>query len=70
MVFVVPVVLGRVLLQGSYPGYTDWADFTYMFVFFVIGYIFYTDERLIKAIRRDRNIALVVGLAVTGFIVA
>jgi hypothetical protein len=69
MAFVIPVVLGRVLLQESFPGYTDWADFTYMFVFFVIGYIFYADDRLVNAIKRDGKIALVVGLGVTGFIV-
>jgi hypothetical protein len=70
MIFVIPVVLGRVLLQGSYPGYTDWADFTYMFIFFVIGYIFYTDDRLINAIRRDSKLVLAIGLVVTGIIIA
>ena len=65
MLFVVPVILSRVLLQGSYPGYTDWADFTYMFVFFVLGYVLYADKRFITAIRRDGKLAFGAGLAVT-----
>jgi peptidoglycan/LPS O-acetylase OafA/YrhL len=65
VLFVVPVVLSRVLLQGAYPGYTDWADFTYLFVFFVLGYLLYADKRFITAIRRDGKLAFGAGLAVT-----
>jgi glucans biosynthesis protein C len=65
LLFVIPVVLSRVLLQGSFPGYTDWADFTYMFVFFVLGYVLYADERYIEAIRRDGKLAFAVGLLAT-----
>lgn len=69
MVFVIPVVLSRVLLQGSYPGYTDWADFTYMFTFFVLGYVLYADDRFVDAIWRDGKLAAGAGLVVTAIMV-
>ncbi|MFN2188054.1 MAG: acyltransferase family protein [Candidatus Promineifilaceae bacterium] len=65
LVFVVPIVLSRVLLQGRFPSYTDWADFSYMFLFFVLGYVLYADERFKEAIWRDGKLAFWVGLAAT-----
>jgi len=69
LLFVVPVVLSRVLLQARYPSYTDWADFCYMFVFFVLGYVLYADERFIQAIKRDGKLSFGVGLAATAILV-
>jgi glucan biosynthesis protein C len=63
--FVIPITLTRLSLQGRFPGYTDWSDFGYMLAFFVCGYILYADERLIEAIEREGRMALALGLAST-----
>lgn len=65
LIFIVPVALARILLQPRFPGYADWSDFTYMFIFFIYGYILYADERLVGAIRRDGWLAFGVGAAST-----
>ena len=65
LLFVLPVAAVRMSLQPFFPGYTDWADFTYMLVFFVYGYIIFADQRLVQAVRRDWRIALTVGVVST-----
>jgi len=64
-IFALPVVLIRLFLQPYFPGYADWADFCYMLVFFIFGYIMFADGRLTQAIRRDGKLALFLGLIVT-----
>ncbi len=69
LIFVVPAVLARCLLQPHYPAYTDWADFGYMLVFFFAGYLVYANPRLTAAIKRDGKLALVLGLGCTAVMV-
>ncbi len=66
LVFVVPLVLVRFMLQPLYPIEHDWADFAYMLVFFIYGYVLYTDERFTQAVQRDWSVAL--PLAIVGFL--
>ncbi len=68
LVFVLPLVLVRFMLQPQYPIEHDWADFLYMLVFFIYGYILYTDERFTQAVRRDWSVAL--PLAIISFLAA
>jgi surface polysaccharide O-acyltransferase-like enzyme len=65
LIFIIPVALARIVLQPLYPGYADWSDFTYMFLFFIYGYILYSDERLVSAIKRDGWLAFGAGVAST-----
>jgi len=65
LVFILPAAAVRMSLQPFFPGYTDWADYAYMLVFFVCGYVLYADERLVRAIRRDWRLALSVGVVST-----
>jgi peptidoglycan/LPS O-acetylase OafA/YrhL len=65
LVFIIPVAAVRMSLQPFFPEYTDWADFTYMLVFFICGFLLFSDERLIQSVRRDWRIFLAVGLAST-----
>jgi glucan biosynthesis protein C len=62
LLFILPLALSRIVLQPFFPDYTDWSDFTFMLVFFILGYILYSDERFQQAIRRDWRFGLVVGL--------
>ncbi len=65
LVFIIPIAAVRISLQPFFPGYTDWADFAYMLMFFVCGYLLYADERLVRAIRRDWPLFLTVGVIST-----
>jgi peptidoglycan/LPS O-acetylase OafA/YrhL len=61
LLFILPPVLSRIILQPFFPEYTDWSDFTFMLVFFIMGYLLYSDERFQKILRRDWRYGLVVG---------
>lgn len=60
LIFVVPLVLVRLLLQPFFPIQHDWADFVAYGLFFVLGFVLYTDDRFTQAIRRDWGILLAV----------
>jgi hypothetical protein len=54
LLFIIPLALSRVLVQPYFPEAKGWLDFVYMFLFFVLGYIIYSDDRFLSAVRRDR----------------
>ena len=65
LLFIPLIAAVRISLQPFFPDYTDWADFAYMLVFFVCGYLIYADQRLVQAVRRDWRIALSLGILST-----
>jgi peptidoglycan/LPS O-acetylase OafA/YrhL len=67
LVFTIPPILARFLLQPFFPEYTGWADFLFLLLFFISGYILIADERFVRAIRRDWLLHLILGLACTAF---
>jgi glucan biosynthesis protein C len=55
LVFIFPLALGRLLVLPFFPVEEHgWLDFVYFFLFFICGYIIYSDDRFQRAIRRDR----------------
>lgn len=46
--------MSRFLFQPFFPQEHGWADFIYTFIFFISGYIAYSDNRFLDAVRRDR----------------
>jgi peptidoglycan/LPS O-acetylase OafA/YrhL len=67
LVFVIPLVVVRLVIQpGSLPGH-GWVDFVYFLLFFVSGYNLIADARFMRAIRRDRLPHLILGIASTLF---
>jgi glucan biosynthesis protein C len=52
--FIIPLTISRILVQPFAPEEHSWLDFVYSFLFFVFGYILYSDDRFLKALRRDR----------------
>lgn len=69
LLFVLPLTLVRVAIQPFFPEEHGWLDFTYSFVFFLMGYVIYSDGRFLPAIRRDRWLLLgigVLGMAIGG----
>ena len=61
--FVVPLALARFALQPFFPDERDWADFIYMLLFFVYGYILFSDKQFARAIRLNWLPALILGIA-------
>jgi hypothetical protein len=53
LLFVIPMVLVILLLEPLYPAEHDWQDFFSYLLFFVLGHIFYSDQRFTRAVRRD-----------------
>ncbi|MFC1922679.1 acyltransferase family protein [Chloroflexota bacterium] len=55
LLFILPLALARILVQPFYPvEERGWLDFVYFFLFFILGYIIYSDDRFQGAVRRDR----------------
>jgi glucan biosynthesis protein C len=61
LVFALPPLVARLGLQPFFPYQHDWADFFFLFSFFVIGYLVISDEQLRHAVQRDWPITLTVG---------
>lgn len=62
LLFILPPAAVRMGLQPFYPLEHDWADFFSLGAFFVIGYVLFTDERFLRAVRRDWPITLGAGI--------
>jgi glucan biosynthesis protein C len=54
LLFLIPLALSRILVQPFAPEEHGWLDFVFSFLFFVLGYILYADDRFLSAVRRDR----------------
>jgi peptidoglycan/LPS O-acetylase OafA/YrhL len=65
LLFVLPLTLGKVLVLPFVPVIEEhgWLDFVYFLLFFVFGYIFYSDDRFLSAVRRDRWLLFASGVA-------
>jgi surface polysaccharide O-acyltransferase-like enzyme len=70
LLLVVPLTLIQVALRPQFPIEHDWADFATMLVFFVSGYVLYSDERFTRTIRRDWPLGLTVGLLTSALILS
>jgi hypothetical protein len=69
LVFVIPLIFVRLILQPSFPEPNGWSDFTFMLLFFTFGYILIAEERFTKAIRRDWLLHLILGIACMFFFI-
>jgi glucan biosynthesis protein C len=62
LLFILPLLLVQLLLRPLYLAEHDWADFTFMLVFYISGYLLIADERFARAIRRDWLLMLIGGV--------
>ena len=63
LIFVLPLALARVLVQPFFAvEERGWLDFVYFFLFFILGYIIYSDDRFQRAVRRDRWLLFASGI--------
>ncbi len=62
LLLVIPLALIQLALRALFPVYQGWTDFLNWFVFFVYGYLFLSDARIMKAIFKQGILALIVGV--------
>jgi surface polysaccharide O-acyltransferase-like enzyme len=62
LLFALPLLLIQLSLRPLFPEAYNWHDFFYYLLFFLLGYIFFGDERFLRAIRRDWWLALAIGI--------
>jgi peptidoglycan/LPS O-acetylase OafA/YrhL len=67
LVFIIPLILVQFSLRPFFPAEHDWADFIFLFVFFIAGYIVYADERFVQVIPNNWQIMLILGIISTLF---
>ena len=60
--FALPIAAIQMALRAAFPFYSDWADFTYWFAFFVYGYLLLSRPSFAGAIRRQGWFALGVAI--------
>jgi len=64
ILFALPLTLARILVQPFVPMEEHgWMDLAYFFIFFVLGYIIYSDDRFLSAIRKDHWLLFASGIA-------
>jgi peptidoglycan/LPS O-acetylase OafA/YrhL len=68
LLLIIPLVVIQFTLRPHYPTEHDWAGFVTMLVFFVSGYVFYSDERFTRVISRDWSLYLALGLLTSSLI--
>jgi surface polysaccharide O-acyltransferase-like enzyme len=62
LAFALPIALPPLLLLARAPEEFDWWQFGWYGMYFLIGYILYSDDRFVSAVRRDAIPALLVAL--------
>ncbi len=63
LLFLIPLTLVRFLLMPFFATEHDWGDFVFQGSFFVLGFVLFSDDRFVRAIRRDWVILLATGSA-------
>jgi peptidoglycan/LPS O-acetylase OafA/YrhL len=62
LLVVVPLALIRLALHPFFPEEHNWADFCVQMAFFLLGYLLFSQQAFLNAIRRDWRIHLGVGI--------
>jgi peptidoglycan/LPS O-acetylase OafA/YrhL len=62
LIFILPILAAQLIFRPFFPEEHDWADFAFMFVFFISGFILMADHRFVQAARRDWPITLSIAI--------
>jgi len=60
--FIVPIAVVNLSMRAAFPQYLHWADFLYFFLFFICGYIFFTENKFQGIISKNNLAALILGV--------
>lgn len=58
--FAVPILVSHLALRVAFPSYSSWADFSYWLIYFIYGYVLFSNTKFRQAINRHGISALVV----------
>lgn len=61
ILFVVPLLIARLILHPIFPREHDWADFAVLMIYFLFGFLLYSDRRFLAAVGRNWRLLLGVG---------
>jgi glucan biosynthesis protein C len=64
LVLIIPLILIQFLLRPYFTWEHDWHDFIFRMCFFILGYLLFTDERVLQAVRRDWWLLLALGTGI------
>jgi len=62
LLFVIPLAIVRLALHPFFPQEHNWADFFVQMSFFLLGYILFSQNGFLQAIRRDWRFSLGIGI--------
>lgn len=60
--FAIPILISHLALRVSFPNYSGWADFFYWLIYFIYGYVLFSNEKFREAINKYGRTFLVVGV--------
>lgn len=60
--FALPILVSHLALRVSFPEYSNWADFFYWFIYFIYGYVLFSHDKFIQAIKKHSKMALIIGM--------
>ncbi|KPK17741.1 MAG: hypothetical protein AMK69_25570 [Nitrospira bacterium SG8_3] len=67
LLFILPLMVVQFIFRPYFPMEHDWTDFLFSLVFFIVGYILYSDQRFEEPIKRDWKVMLIFGIISTLF---
>jgi glucan biosynthesis protein C len=70
LLFAIPLIVVRSLVQPFFPEQHDWGNFVYLFGIFVLGALLFADERFAAAVRRDWRWMFTGGATALGVVMA
>jgi peptidoglycan/LPS O-acetylase OafA/YrhL len=62
LVLLIPLVLIRYLVNSIFPQEHNWGDFIYQGLFFILGFLLFSNEAILKSVRRDGWLLGAIGL--------
>lgn len=60
--FAIPILMSHLILRVHFPDYSGVADFFYWLIYFIYGYVLFSDDKFSKAIDKYGNTALIVAV--------
>jgi hypothetical protein len=63
LLFIIPLAIVRLALHPLFPEEHSWADFFVQMSFFLLGYLLFSQQEFLHAVRRDARICLAAGAA-------
>ncbi|MDD3419638.1 MAG: acyltransferase, partial [Candidatus Gastranaerophilales bacterium] len=60
--FALPILMSHLLIRVSYPEYSGWGDFSYWLIYFIYGYVIFSNSKFDAIIKKHGKQAFVLSL--------